>query len=485
MSKKYTVLKGTHFWEESKKHILTFANCGGRGICGKCMIRVHSGKLPICDRERKLLSETQLQDGIRLACMHGICEEDIVYSVIHDDATFHITGSDDSCFASLNEEGYAMAVDIGTTTVVMTLLDLKLGKIVEEHRFINPQTMYGADVISRIESARIEGIIPIQKVLLDEMQKVLTSSIYPMKRMCVCGNAVMTHLFMGADPSSIAKAPYTCKINDFVRFSSSTLFSLPYDFEIQVLPPISAYVGSDVVMDIYACKQSSYENSLLIDLGTNGEISLYHDGQYYVSSAACGPAFEGGNMQCGLGAVYGAIDHVHYDHEWKYTTIHKEKACGICGSGYMSWIAEALRHHFVDESGYLEQSLCIHENVILTQKDIREFQLAKSAIRAAYMTLCESIPIDCDAIQRVFLAGGFSPHVCIEDLCTLGILPNVLASKVTILGNSALKGICQYAIMQDKHHLDEIIHCSHSVLLASNPKFNALFMEHMMFPNIP
>ena len=479
----YKAKKGENLWLSlAHAHSSLDASCGGRGTCGKCKIQILEGNLPPTQNEIKKLSEKELRQGIRLACLHPLLEEDITFTLVQNNQGFVISGNDVKNYTSKGEKGHAIAIDIGTTTVVMNLLNLENGKVEKEITFLNPQKIYGADVISRVDSVRVQGIDVIQKCLLKKIEEAIhTFNCKDLVRMSVCGNAVMTHLFMGEDPSSIAQAPYTCKVKEYVELSSKTLFEDVDEFVVQVLPPISAYVGSDIVMDLYEEDFMQYENCLLIDLGTNGEIALIKDGNLYVSSAACGPAFEGGNMEYGCGACEGAIDHVSYDVEWHYTTIKNKKACGVCGSGYMSWISTALQHGFIEESGLMEEDIPLSEEIVLTQKDIREFQLAKSAIAAACEVLCHKANIAYKDVKQLLIAGGFGTHVNKHDLAVLGIIPMQLLSNLKTLGNSAIRGCCKYAIEQDYEKMMSYIQKAETLLLTQEKEFTDLFMMNMMF----
>lgn len=468
----------------AKAHSSLDAFCGGRGTCGKCKIKLVDGNLTPTDTEIKKLTKSEIEQGVRLACLHTCIEEDVSFVLVQDNSNFVIEGNKEVQYPTSDEEGYVVAVDIGTTTVVMDLLHLQSGKVEKEIRFMNPQKLYGADVISRVDSVRVHGVKAIQSILLDKMEEALHTFHTPIKRMSVCGNAVMTHLFLGADPSSIAQAPYTCVVNEYVEVSSKTLFPSIDEFVVQVLPPISAFVGSDIVMDLYDTKMLEEENTLLIDLGTNGEIALVKDGKLLVSSAACGPAFEGGNMSCGCGAIAGAIDHASFKQSWHYTTILNKKPCGICGSGYMAMISSCLENGFIDETGFMEEDIELYENVVLTQKDIREFQLAKSAIASACKILCINGNAEYKEIKKLYIAGGFGTHINKYDLAVLGIIPRSLLPRLVTLGNSAIRGCCRYAILQEKEEMLSIVQKGETINLAMDPKFSDEFMLNMMFEDV-
>lgn len=466
-----------------QKHRQLDMSCGGRGRCGKCRFQVTEGFLPVTNAERKLLSKTQLAQGIRLACEHRDCESAVEGELLHEQRDMQILGLENLHLHGSNEEGCVLAVDIGTTTVVLVLLELQTGNVLWERSFLNPQRRYGSDVISRIQQAHERGPQLLQELLLEEL-RIQLRDIYTtdIRRMCVCGNAVMTHLFLGIDPIALAAAPYECVQKELVICSSEQLFpNFAQNFEIQVLPPISAYVGSDIVMGIYAQDMGfKKQSTLLLDLGTNGELALYHKGTLIVSSAACGPAFEGGNMSCGCGAVAGAVSEVHWSDGFLLNTIHGCAPIGICGSGYLSLISVLLTSSLLDTSGYMEKSVNLSSELTLTQKDVREFQLAKSAIAAALERVCAAAQCSYGEIERVYLAGGFGRHLKVEDLCVTGILPNTLKEKVEISGNTALKGCCRYALEQNQDRMQDICKNGRCILLAADSGFTDAFITHMM-----
>lgn len=463
------------------------APCGGHHRCGKCKVRILQGQLPITLHEHEHLNENELQEGIRLACEHTNCEDDCIIESVCETTSYDICTLEEDTFIGKQEVGYSIALDIGTTTIVAVLIDLYDAKVIKEVAFLNPQSTYGSDVITRIDYVNKEGIEGIRTVLLHRLQEELqVFDAYDIKRMCVCGNPAMMHIFAGVDPSSIAIAPYTCKLNDYLELPSQDIFQQwMHTFMIQVLPPIAAYVGSDIVMGIYSKALHQQKGiQAFLDLGTNGEMALYKDGRCYVTSAACGPAFEGGNMSCGKGAVAGAICKSNYSDTWNYETLQQGEVTGICGSGFLSILHEACKHLLIDESGYLLETIVLHEKAYITQKDVREFQVAKSAIAAAFLSMCHRAEINYEDIEHVYIAGGFGKYVDIQDLIALGILPACLQNRLDIIGNSALKGTCMYAIHQDQETIAHLLNHSESVLLANDPTFTSYFMEHMMFGKI-
>jgi len=298
-------------------------------------------------------------------------------------------------------------VDIGTTTVVCYLVDLIQKKVVDYYSFINPQRKFGADVISRIDFAREkeDGLFILQNEIINALNtaiKVLVDrnsiSTEDIVRIVIVGNPTMLHLLLGVDPQTIAISP-------FVPVFTERIYAKPADIglkinqagTVEVLNSISAYVGADIVAGVLSTKM--YKNpriSLLLDLGTNGEMVLGSSSFMLACSTAAGPAFEGVNISCGMGAVEGAIDSVKIENgKVHFTTIGAKWPIGICGSGIVDAIAYMLKEGIIDETGkfcdknetykeYLkevngQQAFFITDSVYITQKDIREIQLAKAA----------------------------------------------------------------------------------------------------------
>lgn len=467
------VKKGETLFEAIRKYRMNIdTSCGGKKKCGKCKIKT-IGYIEPCNEEICLLTEEEIKNNIRLACVHGALDKDIWIEEANSFDDFQILSDEDTLVCG-DEAGYVAGMDIGTTTIVLSVYKIDTAKKVEEFRFLNPQKFYGADVISRIQACNEAGVKELHDCLIKKVNECLLKMTYKIKRLCVCGNAVMTHIFMNEDPSSIGVAPYVCKVNDFRSYSSSGVFSLPYDFEIQVLPSLSAYVGSDILMGIYAVSLNDKE--LLIDLGTNGEMVLFDQDQYIVTSAACGPAFEGGHMKCGTGAISGAVDKVWFDRELKYHTIQNKEVTGVCGNGYISWIATLLNENILQENGFLEKESCLKEGIVLTRKDVREFQLSKSAITSALDCLLQD-----REVKQVYLSGGFSKNIEILDWIRLGIFYRSWKEKISISGNTALRGICQFAILQDKNKVEMIQRKSKTISLMETPLFFERFVDNMYF----
>lgn len=451
--------------------------CAGKGVCGKCKIRVVAGRLPVVEAESRLLTKREQAGGIRLACCHGLSPEDLRIEVEEADASFQIVGNACRQYRSGGDTGFAVAVDIGTTTVALNVIHLQTGRVEKEALFLNPQRRFGADVLSRVDAARTVGLDALQKPLLACIERELRH-VSNIKRMTVCGNPVMTHLFMGVDPASIGQAPYRCAVKTYRELDAGKLFEHLEGFVVQVLPPISGYVGSDVLMDLY---ETRLEDGLLVDLGTNGELALARNGQIWVSSAACGPAFEGGSLSCGSGACAGAVDQVWYEKGWRFHTIGGGEAKSVCGSGYISWLAAAVQEGFIDESGRLETDLTLNGEIRLTQNDVRAFQMAKGALAAAIEVLCVRAGTRVADLKTIQIAGGFGRHLAGDDLLALGFFSQASERALEMTGNVALQGAVRFAIKQDLETVENIVKTAEPVLMATDPLFLEAFVNHMGF----
>lgn len=460
------------------------ADCGGRHHCGKCKIKVEKSSLPYSKKEKELLREEEIAQQIHLACFHESCEQSVWVSIPEKEERFQIEGIH-TLKLQPTDCGYVAGVDIGTTTMVVAIYEGNTGNCVWESRFLNPQRSYGADVIARIDACRTYGVATLQRLVLEAIEAAMIKSSIVIERMCVCGNATMTHIFMGIDPWPIGQAPYTCPEMNLVEKDSKSLFPQLNSFVVQILPPLSAFVGSDIVMGMYALQFPKQKTSLLLDLGTNGEMVLYNHKQKHciASSSACGPAFEGGQMQCGMGAVAGAIQKVWFDEKWHWDTIEQKTAIGICGSGYISWITELLKTGILEAEGYLNQEAKLNDFLYLTQKDIREFQLAKSAMCAAMQTLLQQEQLHWEEVECIYLAGGFSSHLAITDGIQLGLFPSSWEKRIEVVGNTAIRGICQFAIIQDKESILALQQCQ-CITLTQDTRFTDNFMNQMFFKKI-
>lgn len=264
------------------------------------------------------------------------------------------------------------------------------------------------------------------------------------------------------------------------------------DFPITVYPGISTYVGGDITAGLYALDFHEKESvSVLIDLGTNGEMAIGKQNQIYVTSTAAGPAFEGGNITCGTGSIPGAICSVFIDENKKANveTIGGKDPLGICGTGVLETTYELLKAGVIEESGLMDEDyfedgfeLSHTKDIRFYQKDIREIQLAKSAVRAGLETLILEYGISYDEIEHIYIGGGFGYKMNVKKAIEIGLFPEACADKIISIGNSCLKGLVKsLRDSESEAHFEEIVNSSKEIELSSNKKFQEFYVEYMLF----
>lgn len=461
-------------------------DCGGKGRCGKCKIRILSGKVDITEEEFKLLTEIELSNNIRLACCHDKNPSDVDIESLKEESKMMILGVEDHVVnTSYSQKGIGVAVDIGTTTVAVVFVNLETGKIIKEESFENPQRIYGLDVISRITYSNENGNKKLVELIRNAIKKVILTNIPNLEeitKMILCANTTMEYLFLGLDPYELGVVPFNFSNKKIIQVKSRDIFGIDCDFDIFVIPSFSAYVGGDIVAGVYTLNLEKKKNCLLLDLGTNGEIVLSSKGKLYSTSTAAGPAFEGGNMKNGMGSVAGTIDSAKFHHEkWIYTTIANANPIGICGSGYLEIIKEGIVNGFIDETGSLEKEIKINEFEI-EQNDIRNFQLAKSAISSGIEVLIETAELSENDIVKIYVAGGFGRYASKESLLYTGVIPMSFKDKIEVVGNTSLKGGIDMLMDKDFIQKLESITCLNTTVeLANNAKFTAKFIENIGF----
>jgi uncharacterized 2Fe-2S/4Fe-4S cluster protein (DUF4445 family) len=438
------------------------APCGGKGSCGKCRVWLNGLEV--------------------LACQTEVTRDMTVLTEPEKEATILTTGMK----AEIQPDGandYVLAFDIGTTTVVCYLLDGHTGQLLSQSSAMNPQSQYGADVISRIQyvleengSQAMSGCIQetltrlaeeaVQKVGLT-LDKITASSIV--------GNTAIHHLLLGIDPHPLVIPPYMPAVFEAIEKENGT----------RILPNIAGFVGADTVSCMVATRFDKLEElTLLIDIGTNGEMVLGDKNRRIACSTAAGPAFEGAKISCGMRGAPGAVDHVTVkDGVISYHVIGDVPTKGLCGSGLLDLVAALLDTEVLDESGYLEDkeyTLC--ENVTLTQKDIREVQLAKAAIRAGIELLCERLGVEVQDIRQVFLAGAFGSFMDPRSACRIGMIPPVLLDKISAIGNAAGEGAKLCALSRAEYDYSKQLAANTEFLeLASLPQFQDRYVDALEF----
>ena len=463
--------------------------CGGAGTCGKCRVKVLSGSVPVTDADRIFFSSEELEDGMRLACRIGIMKEPVELEYECPEEDIFIPSENIKDKPSGKDKRFSLAIDIGTTTLAVAAVDILSGEIIDIRTGINHQRSYGADVISRIVASNLgkgpamrDAVIGDINTLIDKITGEHDLDPANLSEIIIAGNTTMQHIFAGYSCEGLGTSPFTPVSTGLERTDSGVL-----------LPGISAYIGADIVAGIYSCGFND-ELSLLVDLGTNGELALGTESKILVASTAAGPAFEGGNISCGSAGVPGAIcDVALSDEEGKEPIVLKligdvDRPTGICGTGVISLVAELIRNGLVDESGLLDERLngrirlSKDNTVTFTQKDIRELQLAVAAVRGGIETLLEEYGASSKDIKHVYIAGGFGTELDPEKAAEIGLLPSDTVGKCESVGNSSLKGAIKYA--SDTHGaeaLKNIVDVSKEIILADSEIFKRYFMDYMCF----
>lgn len=481
------------------------AVCAGRGTCGKCGIQVLEGNIAASEQDEKFFSEEQLQAGFRLACK-AYPEDDCVISVgLHKEEEFAVLADDEQTAGKAAKSSakaggrYGIAVDIGTTTIAMQLINLETREAEDVFTTINRQRAYGADVISRIEASnggKKEALRKsIQTDLLQGIKSLTENGNIKVEKMVIGANTTMVHLLMGYSCETLGVFPFTPVNIDTIHTTYAELFQQNgMSFEIVIFPGISTYVGGDIVAGLYALDFDRREKvSVLVDLGTNGEMAIGNKDRILTTSTAAGPAFEGGNITFGTGSVPGAICKVELKDGHAVTgTIQDAKPVGICGTGVIDAVYELVKAELVDETGLMEEDYFDdgfpltasgeETEIAFFQKDVREIQLAKSAVRAGLETLILNFGASYDDIDAIYIAGGFGYKMDIVKAVGIGLLPKECQEKIEAVGNSCLKGARTYLLSGDStERVNYILGCSSEVQLSNDKHFNEFYMDYMYF----
>ena len=433
--------------------------CGGRGSCKKCRVSVNGVEV--------------------LACRH-LLDSDATVVLPSIEQVRSETGGDDSHRLT---ERVCLCLDIGTTTLALALVSLDDKRRIRTVTSANPQRVVGSDVISRIDYCRKYGVEDLQRVVLTAVNEMIFGlcSEYGLKSvptLYVSGNTTMLHLFFGVDCSSLGVSPYTPAFLEQKRIAGKDL-GISLVEQIVSLSGISAFVGSDIVAGIHfvGFPSSGYYN-LLIDLGTNAEIALFNDKTVLCTAAAAGPCFEGANISCGMSAVDGAI--FSYASAEEYSVIGGGVPKGICATGLIDLIAYLVRRGIVNERGCLEDDFFpVAGDVALEGRDVREFQLAKSAVRSALECLMRQGGVSFDCIEHVYVAGGFSAEINRDNAAFVGLFPEEVISKIVPVNNASLQGTVRYAL--DEASDPSWASSAQYVDVSRDPLFSELFFKYMSF----
>lgn len=525
-----------------KNGLISGSFCGGRGNCGRCKIQYIRGAAMPTPLERSVMEPEELRQGYRLACLSrpksdcvirlALVKEkkvSIVSEMIDLSANIDPISQQNKCaenrkacdiepervsqreanevsqseadrtchktsgHSGISQKQYVAAVDLGTTTIAMQLCDVSTGAALDTYCEMNPQRSYGADVLSRIQASCEGHKEALQKMVWDVLERGMAKFADTLKRqckqenitcdiktddtkkincMCIAGNTTMEHLLLGYDAGCLGVSPFTP-----VEIGLQEIRYPAWDFPVYIAPGISTFVGGDIVAGLYVLGMTEKESKsvqshgeeccgqpgtcrLLIDLGTNGEMAITDGSRMIVTATAAGPAFEGG-----AGAQ-------------------------VIGTDMIAVTAAMLEQGVLDETGLLEDPyfengitvLWKQEPIRIENRDIRNLQLAKAAVRAGVEILWEAMgkpPID-----QVYLAGGFGYYLDVEAAFRIGLLPERLRGKVRAVGNSSLAGACKlacdlYGKVTKKKELEEKTSSAESINLAKQDGFERLYLSYM------
>ncbi len=429
--------------------------CGGKGVCKNCLVMVNGKE--------------------ELSCKYKV-NSDITVNFNDDILPFF---QNDSTPINNHPKNYCFCLDLGTTTLVLALTDLDSQKIIAVKSVKNPQSIYGADVISRISYCTEHGVKKLQEAVITEINTLIDFFNLPEKvKLFVSANTTMLHIFSGINPESLGKAPYTPVFSDFKYLKGSDLNLKNID-EVIILPSFAAFAGADLVAGLnFIDSPNDKKFNLLVDLGTNAEIIVFSKEKIYCTSAAAGPCFEGANISQGMTSSNGAI--YKYELSGSIKTINDSKPIGICATGLIDIISVLLKKGIIDETGYMKyEKFEIAPGIFLTDGDVRQVQLAKSAVYSGILTLLKLKNISYEDIDTLYISGGFSDKINIKNAVDIGLIPKELQSKAKSIGNSSLFGTAKYAAQ--KNDLTIFIEKAQYIDLAKESIFSDLFIENMKF----
>lgn len=457
--------------------------CGGEGWCGGCRVRVVQGEVPITAGMRDVLSREELEAGWRLGCQAG--SEGALELEVEQWETAVLT--DETSLTAEPRDGFGVCIDLGTTTLVAQLVSLADGQVLDVKTALNPQARFGADIMSRIQyDLRHPGVLRDSiRAGLGRLVEGLCAG-RQIEEILICGNTAMQHLFAGLDVSPLAAAPFRPASVAGSRHSSHELgWAVALRNGVEFLPSIGGFVGSDILAGLVACRPGAGGGlEALMDLGTNGEIAVAAQGRFLCASTAAGPAFEGGRISCGMRAGSHAIDQVWLkEGRLELHVIGGGAASGICGSGLVDAAAAALEAGWMGSSGRLlnaRKEIELTPAVRLTQRDIRELQLAKGAVAAGLQMLTRIR--GGRRVERLHLAGAFGNYLRAASARAIGLIPHEVEVKPA--GNAALRGARSLLLLAPRRRgetIRDVLSRTEHIELASDAAFQDVFAESMAF----
>jgi uncharacterized 2Fe-2S/4Fe-4S cluster protein (DUF4445 family) len=521
-----TVKRGTTALEAARIADLALeAPCNATGVCGKCRVIIAGKEVLACQYIIEDDTRIQVRDyaeenkGLQILTGGGgfaYEHKPFVTKKFLDGRTLVYGGG-----ALLGEEPgdttgsvYGLGVDIGTTTLVAALVDLRSGKTLALESALNPQATYAQDVLGRIRFAANDGGLQTLhsafagalETMLQSLTKTAGAAREHIYEAVYSGNTTMLHLACAVDPAPLGQYPYIPNLLGGEHRSAEKLGVSPFGL-IWLPPVVSAYVGADIVSGILASRlEEKTGATIFIDIGTNGEIVLARDGTLAASSTAAGPAFEGMNISCGMRASQGAIESFAIEGEkCSFAVIGggspDSDALGICGSGLLDLAGELARTGLVGKNGRFakpgetdhalarkfrplngKNAFFVTDTVYLTQHDIRQIQLAKGAIRCGIEMLLANFGMDAEAVDSVEIAGSFGYHLRESSLLNIGLLPPQFAGKIAFVGNSSITGGIAFLMNTDlRAKMQGLIPGIDRVDLSNDRSFERTFVKYLSF----
>ncbi len=545
--------------------------CGGRGICGKCLVEIVRGEVaPPSETEAEFLRGKKLGPRSRLACLTRVRGDLTVKvpggSLLKDVAVLdtgleaqvrpdpavrklsfdvpapslsdpvsalealerrlgkrldHSAGAAARAAAAPGREGgpvtvtlldgeelldvepgdtssrcFGAAVDVGTSTIAVELIDLVSGRRLGRAAAVNAQAPYGADVVSRItyagESAgNLERLADVLRRQIDGMidglareRGVAPEHIY---EIVAAGNSAMNHILLGVPVTTLATAPYHAVFAKAPSVRAADLgFMVNPRCRVYIAPNLKSFVGGDIAAGTSALDlRARPGNTLFIDLGTNGEIVLKKGARTTTSSTAAGPAFEGMTIGCGMLAIPGAIGAARWEGGLAVRTIGGTPALGVCGTGLVDILAVGLRHGLLSADGRIREAsrtIPVAGGISLTQQDVRRLQLAVAAIRTGVLLMLEEAGISVAGLDRLFVAGAFGASLNVRNAMAIGLLPSLDASRVAFVGNASLAGARKLLLSRpERRRTEAFARGVRHISLASCPGFQKEFVKSMRF----
>jgi len=514
--KKIAVHKGETILEAAARAgIIINTPCGGKGLCKKCIVELQPSRKRICACQYVIEEDLT----VRIPVRSRFFEHKILTKGLDTELTCQPDVYKKYLASASEKIILGLAVDIGTTTVVVKLVDMISGRTLSTHAALNPQVKYGDNVISRISYADTQEKLTELHNLIIECIDNLTTSLcenagcrpQDVFEVCAVGNTAMSHIFLKLPVQQLGIAPYTpAQYEACTKKPKEIPVAMNSAGSIHTPPNIAGFVGSDIIAVALAADIDGFsENSLIIDIGTNGELLMAKDNKIYAASCAAGPALEGAGISCGSRAAKGAIEAVYKNkNDIDFDVIGFVEPSSICGSGLLDAAALLADIGIIDSTGrFVEREKLVHldeaivsrvskidnqmvfllaekkgEKIYISQTDIRQIQLAKAAVRAGIYFLQQKLDVKENEIKHVYIAGAFGNYIRLESAQKIGLLPNVSGQVFHFIGNAASTGAQMMLLCSEyRKKAENLANRIEYVEIAYEKSFETVFAQSMAF----